>query len=202
MEVTRELQKDKLNKKGLAPIQLTFYWEGKRLRLASGERYQPEHWNPKTSLVRDKPGAYAEQRNLVLQHWTEAAHNAHRDAAVRGQRLTAPQMEAEIRRCYLLLAGDTDKQPDAPGLPLLDPPAPDLLTTMQQWIEHQQSKVSLRSGKPLEKKTISALLRTRRELEEFSEQARYPLTFAGMNHEFYAKFQRYVLTTRGHSSTP
>ncbi|MBW3128547.1 phage integrase SAM-like domain-containing protein [Hymenobacter profundi] len=28
---------------------------------------------------------------------------------------------------------------------------------------------------------------------------RYPLTFAGMNHEFYAKFQRYVFTTRGHS---
>ena len=199
MEVTRELRKEKLTKKGLAPIQLTFYWEGKRLRLASGEKCQPEHWNPKTSLVRDKPGAYADQRNLVLQHWTEAGHNAHRDAAVRGRQLSEKLMETEIRRRYQLLAGTTDTQPAAPGLPLLDAPAPDLLATMQQWIDHQQSKVSLRSGKPLEKKTISALQRTRRELEEFSRQTRYPLTFSGISHEFYAKFQRYVLSTRGHS---
>jgi len=36
MEVTRQLRRERVDKKGLAPIQLTFCWDGQRLRLPSG----------------------------------------------------------------------------------------------------------------------------------------------------------------------
>jgi len=41
MEITRQLRKDKLNKKGFAPIQVTICWEGHRIRVGSGERVRP-----------------------------------------------------------------------------------------------------------------------------------------------------------------
>ena len=43
MKVNRELQRDKLNKAGLAPIRLVVSWEGKRLRAGIGCLVQPEH---------------------------------------------------------------------------------------------------------------------------------------------------------------
>jgi len=36
MEVTRQLRRERVDKKGLAPIQLTCCWDGQRLRLPSG----------------------------------------------------------------------------------------------------------------------------------------------------------------------
>jgi len=38
MEVTRQLRRERVDKKGLAPIQLTFCWDGQRLRLPSGHK--------------------------------------------------------------------------------------------------------------------------------------------------------------------
>jgi hypothetical protein len=41
MEVTRQLLTERLSKQGLARIQLTFCWQGFRLRLGSGQRVDP-----------------------------------------------------------------------------------------------------------------------------------------------------------------
>jgi len=49
MEVTRQ---DRLSKKGLAPIQLTFCWDGKRLRRGSGENCLPKPRNGKSEEVK------------------------------------------------------------------------------------------------------------------------------------------------------
>lgn len=52
MEVTRQLRLDALNKHGLAPIQLTLCWAGHRLRLGSGQRCRPKHWDERRQHVK------------------------------------------------------------------------------------------------------------------------------------------------------
>lgn len=42
MEITRQLRRERVDKKGLAPIQLTFCWDGQRLRLPSGQNCLPK----------------------------------------------------------------------------------------------------------------------------------------------------------------
>jgi len=56
MEVTRQLRKDKLTKKGFAPIQLTICWEGHRVRVSSSQRVRPEHWDEDNHKVQAKAG--------------------------------------------------------------------------------------------------------------------------------------------------
>jgi hypothetical protein len=47
MEVTRQLRTERTTKKGLVPVQTTFCWDRSRLRISSGEKCEPRHWNPK-----------------------------------------------------------------------------------------------------------------------------------------------------------
>jgi hypothetical protein len=43
MKISRQLKLGDLNKAGLAPIQLTISWEGKRICVATGCLVNPEH---------------------------------------------------------------------------------------------------------------------------------------------------------------
>jgi hypothetical protein len=73
MEVTRQLRLDALNKLGLAPIQLTLCWANQRLRLGSGQRCLPKHWDERRQHVKEKPDSYASTINQVLDDYTTAA---------------------------------------------------------------------------------------------------------------------------------
>jgi hypothetical protein len=84
MEVTRQLRLDALNKLGLAPIQLTLCWSNQRLRLGSGQRCLPKHWDERRQHVKEKPDSYAGTINQVLDDYTTAAGAAERSATERG----------------------------------------------------------------------------------------------------------------------
>ncbi|AMJ65933.1 Arm DNA-binding domain-containing protein [Hymenobacter sp. PAMC 26628] len=80
MEVTRQLLAERLSKKGLARIQLTFCWDGQRLRLSSGQKCQPADWNEKQQRVKAKPGTYLYDVITVLNYYADAATAAAHDA--------------------------------------------------------------------------------------------------------------------------
>jgi hypothetical protein len=73
MEVTRQLLTERVSKKGLARIQLTFCWEGQRLRLSSGQKCDPKDWDAKRERMKAKPDTYADTINEVLDTTTPSA---------------------------------------------------------------------------------------------------------------------------------
>ena len=201
MEVTRELRLDKLSKKkGTAPIRLIFCWDNQRLRLHSGEVCRPADWNDKLGRVKDKPGTYAEVINPILDRWARAGTDAHQDARRASERWDRERMEAEIRVRYQRLQAEAKGTPaeQLPALPTVATRQLTLLDYMDQWIEHQASKISLKSGKPLSKTYIRGLRSRRSDLEQFEKQYKYRLTFESINADFYAKYQHYQLTVLNH----
>ena len=200
MEVTRELRTERVSKKkGTAPIQLSFCWDGLRLRLSSGESCRPADWHERQGKVKDKPGAYAAAINQVLDRWETAAVDAHQQARHDGERWDKPQMEAEIRVRYLrLLAESRGKDPgQVPTAQTLVLRKLTLLEHMDRWIDYQATKISLRSGKPLSKTYVNRLRKLRQELADFSQRYSYPLSFESMNASFYALYQDHQLRTLG-----
>ncbi|QNE38582.1 hypothetical protein F1C16_02955 [Hymenobacter sp. NBH84] len=87
MEITRQLRKDKINKKGFAPIQVTVCWEGNRLRVATGERVRPEHWDEEAKRVRAVPGSYNTRINPKLDKLHNVAEQTQQTAYEQQQRL-------------------------------------------------------------------------------------------------------------------
>ncbi|GAB3294339.1 Arm DNA-binding domain-containing protein [Hymenobacter tenuis] len=200
MEVTRELRLKRLSKKkGTAPIRLIFRWKSLRLLLSSGEACRPPDWNEKQGKVKDKPGSYGDVINAVLDRWARAGIDAHQDARRAGERWGEERMEAEIRVRYQRLAALASGTPETEVLPLpLIASMPlTLLEHMDQWADYMDSKVSLRSGKPLSATYRRRLRHLREELAVFAQQQKYPLTFASINADFYARFQHHQLTVLG-----
>ena len=106
MEVTRQLLTERAGKTGLSRIQLTFCWDSQRLRLGSGQKCHPKDWDAKRELLKTKTGAagtYVDTVNRVLETYAAAAHAAHHEAQLSGQRLPPAQMKAAILRHYARL---------------------------------------------------------------------------------------------------
>ncbi|RPD44647.1 hypothetical protein DNI29_21195 [Hymenobacter sediminis] len=114
MEVTCQLRATAINKKGLAPIQITFCWDANRIRLGSKVSCRPADWNEKLEKVKDRPGTYAAQVNAVLERWERAGTSAHSDARAAGERWDEERMEAEIRVRYQRLLDEANGRPVTP----------------------------------------------------------------------------------------
>jgi hypothetical protein len=193
MEVTRQLRLDLLSKKGLAPIQLTFCWDGQRLRRGSGEKCDPKHWNPKREEVKPVPGNFAADTNLVLERYTQAAQAAEHAATSTRQRLDKAQMSAEILRRYALLAAGDEQAaeaPDVPPLPQVEAPVLTLLDYYDQWLGEQTRKTSHKTGQGLSKTYLDSLSNSRDVLADFAARDQ-PLDFAGLDHAWYARFREF-----------
>ncbi|WP_400194090.1 hypothetical protein [Hymenobacter sp. B81] len=197
MEVSCQLRKDQVSKKGTALIQLTFCWEGRRLRISSGEKCRPKDWNDARQRVKANPGSYAAEINAVLDDWTKAADQVHREARRQQLRLDEQAMEAAIRNRYRQLVAEAAGEPAEVVLPVVAPAAPTLLQEMERWITYQEGKVSLRSGQRLSASYLTGLRRSLRELQAFEAECTWPLKFAGMDHAFYMAFQDFALSNRG-----
>lgn len=194
MEVTRQLRLDLLTKKGFAPIQLTFCWDGQRLRKGSGEKCEPRHWNSKREEVKSAPGSFAAETNLVLDRYAQAAAAAQHAADLVRLRLGKEAMWAEIRRRYALLAAGDDAQadsPDVPPLPALEAAPPGFLDYYDQWLGEQTRKTSHQTGQGLSKSYLDSLANTRDVLDDFAGQDAPPLAFAGVDHAWYARFREF-----------
>ena len=194
MEVTRQLRQDLLSKKGLAPIQLTFCWDGVRLRRGSGEKCNPKHWNPKREEVKPVPGNFAAETNLVLERYTQAAQAAHHAGELTRQPLDKAQMAAEITRRYALLAaGDAvaAESPEVPPLPQVQVAPPTLLDYYDQWLGEQTRKTSHQTGQGLSKSYLDSLANSRAVLADFADKDQLPLEFTALDHAWYARFREF-----------
>lgn len=202
MEVTCQLRTERTSKKkGTAPIQLTFWWDNRRLRLSPGESCRPADWNVKTGRVKSKSGSYAEAINQVLTRWTQAGQQVHQEARRAWQRLDEAQMETALRARYQQLLAE------ATGLPVAELLAPTrrhatLLEYMDEWCTYMEGRVNPKSGRALSRTYLRRLRHLREELERFSTRQQYPLTFQSMNRAFYDTFQHYQLVVlRNESNT-
>jgi hypothetical protein len=121
MEVTRQLRRERPDKKGLAPIQLTFCWGSQRLRLPSGQKCLPKDWDEKRGHTKAKPGTYLDDINQVLNRYQDAATAAAHAAGLAGRTLDKDTMRTEIEQRYLRLAqeasGEVPKELPPPHLP-------------------------------------------------------------------------------------
>lgn len=108
-------------------------------------------------------------------------------------------MEAEIRVRFLRIVAEASGTPADELEPLPEAAAPPLtfLQHMDRWVEYQASKVSLHLGKLLSKTYTRRLRSLRDELAKFEKARKYPLSFASIDANFYAKYQGYQLKMLG-----
>ena len=193
METTRQLRLDLLTKKGLAPIQLTFCWDGQRLRRGTGEKCDPKHWNAKREEVKPAPGNFAADTNLVLERYTQAAQATEHAATLTRQKLDKAQMSAEITRRYALLALGDEAQAtneEVAPLPQVKASPPGVLDYYDQWLGEQTRKTSNKSGQGLSKSYLASLANSRDVLADFAEKDA-PLAFPILDHTWYARFSEF-----------
>ncbi|GAB2954530.1 hypothetical protein GCM10027048_19960 [Hymenobacter coalescens] len=192
MEITRQLRKDKLTKKGFAPIQITICWAGHRVRVFSGEKCRPEHWDADDSRVKAIKGSYYAQINPKLDAIQNAAELAQDAAEQQRRRLTEDELLAAVEAVL-------KPQEDAVAPPPAEPAdeRPEFFQLMSRWIEEYEQKVNPRTYRPIPPRTIEALRSTQHRFEQFAQATGQEPTLAGMNPEFYDAFRRYVLEDLG-----
>jgi len=191
MEVTRQLLTERVGKKGLARIQLTFCWAGQRLRLSSGQKVQPKDWDGKHERTKAKPNTYLDDVNTILKRYADAATAAEHAAVLAGQQLDKAAMKAEIERRYQVLAAG----PDAVTIPEL--PVPVLRTVPQEmvhWVETVvAARISRRTSRPINKKVVQNHRRAAADLASFAEAWSHKLTYASFDLRFNEAFRNHLL---------
>jgi integrase len=197
MEVTRQLRLDALSKLGLAPIQLTLCWANKRLRMGSGQRCLPKHWDERRQRVKEKPDSYAGSINQALDDYTSVAQAAEREALQFGQVLTPVQLRAEIERRYPALAARRAGRLELP--PILAAAPLTFFDHFDCWIEKERQKISVRTGRKLSRDTIWTHQAVRDEIKAFGEAANFDVTFESLGTDFYDGLRDFMLGTRGRS---
>jgi integrase len=199
MEVTRQLRRERVDKKGLAPIQLTFCWDGQRLRLPSGQKCLPKDWDEKRGRTKAKPGTYLDDVNQVLNRYQDAATGAAHAARLAGRALDKDAMRAEIEQRYQRLAQEASGEAPDEVLPPPLPAEPTFLDHFQRWIDAEAVKVSVRTGRVLSRDVIHSHNQLKKELARFQHAADYELRLTGISPEFYELFRNYALGAAGRS---
>jgi integrase len=189
MEITRQLRKDKLNKKGFAPIQITICWAGHRVREATGERTRPESWDEDLQCVASVKGSYYADINARLDKLKNAVEQAQQAAEHQGRLLSEEAVKQLVQRIR-------DNAPTAePELP--QDATPDFWQLMTRWIAEYGKKVHSSTYRPIAPKTIAGLEATRARLQQYAERIGHVPTLAGMDQDFYHTFRVYVVEELG-----
>ncbi|WP_210516458.1 hypothetical protein [Hymenobacter terricola] len=192
MEVTRQLLAERAGKKGLARIQLTFCWDGQRLRLSSGQKVQPQDWNERGQKAKAKPNTYLADVNTVLDHYTNAATAAEHEATMAGRRLDKPAMKADIERRFQLLLAGPDVLPPIPDVPA--PAQRTVAEEMAHWVETVvAARISRRTGLPINKKVVQNHRRAAADLAAYAQASPAPLTYDGFDVRFNEAFRNFLL---------
>lgn len=195
MEVTRQLLAERASKKGLARIQLTFCWDGHRLRLSSGQKVLPADWDAKRERAKPRPGnAYLDEVNAVLNRYTDAATAAELAALQAGQHLDKPAMQAAIAARYRALAAAAAGLPEVPPPPA--PPPPTFAQHYAQWLGGLHRKTSLTTGDKLSKSYLDSLANSLALFEAFAAHSKTDLATAAVGDAWYEQFQGYFFAHR------
>lgn len=192
MDISRQLRKDKLNKKGFAPIQITICWSGNRVRVSTGERCRPEHWDEEDSKVKPIKGSFYNKINPKLNSIEETAETALYEA---GQRHELLSQEVLLRTLEPILNPEKVAVATAPPPAINDEPL--VLRLMSQWIQEYNQKIHPTTYRPISKTTLAGLEATKARFKQFSEAKNYPLTLGGMDQAFYHAFRVYMMDELG-----
>lgn len=146
MKVTRQFLTERVSKKGLACIQLTFCWDGQRL--GSGQKCHPKDLDAKRELLKAKTGAagtYVDTVKRVLETYADAAHAAYHDAQLSGQRLPPAHMKAKVLRRYAEKGAEQAGLLPVPAPPA--PPPPSFEDYYTRWLGEQARRTGQRLSK-------------------------------------------------------
>jgi integrase len=187
MKISRELQRDKLNTDGLAPIRLVVSWEGKRLRVGTGCLVNPDHWDTKQQLVQVRPGTQHSSINPVLTGASNAAGDA-AEAARKEQRLLP---EAELRRAIAaaITPAPAPVAPAAAAVPL----ATDFESLYREWLTEQADRPRGSTGRPLAKTTRAGFEATLQRFLQYEQARGVQLRVQDMSLSWYQDFRTYML---------
>lgn len=191
MKISRELQRDKLNTEGLAPIRLVVSWEGKRLRIGTGCLVKPEHWDAKAKLVKVQPGTQHSSINPLLTDASNAAGEA-AETARKQQRLLP---EAELRAAIeaALKPAAPVEAPVAPATPS----ATSFEALQRQWIAEHANRPRGHAGKPMAKTTRAGFEATLQRFMQYEQARGRALRLEEMDLAFYQDFRAYVVDELG-----
>ena len=193
MEITRQLRRDRINKRGFAPIHFTICWAGNRLRIGSGEVVRPEHWDEESHKVKAVKGSYYNQINPKLAAIEEAAETALYQAEQAHMLLSE-----EMLRQALEPVLHPEKAPAAEPVAAATPPQSlDFFHLMEQWIQESARKLHPTTYRPMAKTSLAGLQATKHRFEQFSATKQVLLTLQGMDNAFYMAFREYVMDELG-----
>jgi len=188
MKISRELQRDKLNTDGLAPIRLVISWEGKRLRIGTGCLVKPEHWDAKLQLVQVRPGTAHSSINPVLT----GASNAAGDAAETARKQQRLLPEAELRRTI-----EAALKPAPEPVSVASSSAAKLPENFEglwrYWMAEQADRPRGTTGRPLAKTTRAGFEATLQRFLDYEQARATPLRVQDMSHTWYQDFRTYML---------
>lgn len=192
MKISRELQRDKLNTEGLAPIRLVVSWEGKRLRVGTGCLVNPEHWDAKQQLVQVRPGTQHSSINPVLT----GASNAAGDAAEKARKEQRLLPEAELRASI-----EAALKPAPAPAPVAASPAAVLATDFESlyrhWLKEQADRPRGTTGRPLAKTTRAGFEATLQRFLQYEQARGVQLRVQDMSLAWYQDFRTYMLDELG-----
>lgn len=194
MEITRQLRRDRINKRGFAPIHFTICWAGNRLRIGSGEVVRPEHWDEESHKVKAVKGSYYNQINPKL-----AAIEAAAETALYNAEQAHMLLSEEVLRQALEPVLHPGKAPAAEPA-VVEAPAPPALNffqLMDRWIQESARKLHPTTYRTMAKTTLAGMGATKSRFEQFSEAKHFPLTIEGMDNAFYMAFREYVMEELG-----
>lgn len=189
MKISRQLKLGDRNQAGYAPVQLTVSWEGHRVRVATGCRVLPAHWDARLQLVQVRPGTQHASINPRLTAASNAAGEAHDTA--RKQRRLLP--EAELRAA--LSAALALAPAEAPAAPPAG--ATDFEGLQLRWIAEHSRRPRPGTGRPLSPTAVAGLHATRARLAQYAQARGVVLRPEALDLIFYQDFRTYVVEELG-----
>jgi integrase len=106
-------------------------------------------------------------------------------------------MRAEVEQRYAALVATRAGRLELPPVPAAAPLT--FFDHFDKWIEKEKQKVSVRTGRLLSRDTLWTHKAVRTELADFGVATGHPITFEGLNQDFYDGLRDYMLGTRGRS---
>ncbi|MGI4866124.1 MAG: phage integrase SAM-like domain-containing protein [Janthinobacterium lividum] len=193
MKVTRELQRDKRNADGYAPVRLVVSWEGKRLRVGTGCLVKPEHWDGKAQLVKVQNGTQHSSINPRLTEASNAAGEAQEAARKQGLLLGEAELRAALTAALTLAPAESEQPP----APVATQAAADFESLQRAWIDEQLHRPRGHSGKPMAQTTKAGLYATLQRFLQYAEARGRELRVEEMDLAFYQDFRTYLLDELG-----
>lgn len=170
------IRKDKINSKGECPIFILYTHNQKSIKLSTGEKIDPEHWNVKTGKVKSSYGKGASTFNDTLKVKVNDIEEIKRFAI---QKKIEPTLEY-IKEQYALF--------DKPALPEVNK---DFFKLYDAFIEESKG---LRAYN-----TIKQHRTAYNHLKAFEKTTKYKITLERINLNFYSKFVSFLINEKGHN---